>query len=136
MKKNQLKTKLFPILLAMVLLAACTDNDDNGGSSQSSPVDVGPTYTDKTVDVNRDGKAYGQVALRFYSDMPSVAYLRFGLSDNEAERILLKIVAGGYIITKKRSPNGDPFSYMMHVCVTYWRTCHLPVLNCRQRLRG
>lgn len=75
MKKNQLKTKLFPILLAMVLLAACTDNDDNGGSSQSSPVDVGPTYTDKTVDVNRDGKAYGQVALRFYSDMPSVAYI-------------------------------------------------------------
>ena len=62
MKKNQLKTKLFPILLAMVLLAACTDNDDNGGSSQSSPVDVGPTYTDKTVDVNRDGKAYVKIS--------------------------------------------------------------------------
>jgi len=27
------------------------------------------------VDVNRDGKAYGQVSLRFYSDMPSVAYI-------------------------------------------------------------
>ena len=40
-----------------------------------TPVDVGPSYTVKTVDVNRDGNAYGQVSLRYYSDLPSVAYI-------------------------------------------------------------
>ena len=119
-------TKLL-MLLTIILFAACTDNKDNPSDNpQQTPVDAGPAYTDKTVDVNRDGKAYGQVALRFYSDMPSVAYLRFGLSDNEAERILLKIVAGGYIITKKRSPNGDPFSYVVCLCVTCWQTFRWP----------
>ena len=68
-------TKLLMFLAAMAL-TACTDNIDiSDGSSQTTPVDAGPTYTDKTVDVNRDGNAYGQVSLRFYSDMPSVAYI-------------------------------------------------------------
>jgi hypothetical protein len=52
------------------------DNQDNpGGGPQLAPVDEGPAYTDKTVDVNRDGKVNGQVSLRYYSDMPSVAYI-------------------------------------------------------------
>ena len=69
------KTKLL-MLLAFIVLTACTDNNDNPGDNpQPTPVDAGPSYTDKMVDVNRDGKAYGQVSLRFYSDMPSVAYI-------------------------------------------------------------
>ena len=64
------------MLLASMVLVACTDNNDNPGDNPpQTPVDAGPSYTDKTVDVNRDGNAYGQVSLRFYSDMPSVAYI-------------------------------------------------------------
>lgn len=70
------KTIKLLMLLAILVLAACTDNNDNPGDNPPlTPVDAGPSYTDKTVDVNRDGNAYGQVALRFYSDMPSVAYI-------------------------------------------------------------
>ena len=64
--------------LAIFVMAACTDNNENeneGGGQQSAAIDAGPAYTDKTVDVNRDGAGYGQVSLRFYSDMPSVAYI-------------------------------------------------------------
>ena len=69
------KTLLF-LLLATTVLASCVDNQDNpGGGPQLAPVDEGPAYTDKTVDVNRDGKVNGQVSLRYYSDMPSVAYI-------------------------------------------------------------
>lgn len=64
------------MLLASMVLVACTDNNDNSGDNPpQTPVDAGPSYTDKTVDVNRDGNAYGQVSLRFYSDLPSVAYI-------------------------------------------------------------
>ncbi len=68
-------TKLL-MLLVIILFAACTDNNDNPGDPTQLPaIDAGPSYTDKTVDVNRDGKTYGQVSLRFYSDLPSVAYI-------------------------------------------------------------
>lgn len=68
-------TKLL-MLLVIILFAACTDNNDNPGDPTQLPaIDAGPSYTDKTVDVNRDGNIYGQVSLRFYSDMPSVAYI-------------------------------------------------------------
>jgi hypothetical protein len=64
-------TKLL-MLLVIILFAACTDNNDNPGDNpEPTPVDAGPSYTDKMVDVNRDGKTYGQVSLRFYSDLPS-----------------------------------------------------------------
>ena len=64
------------MLLAIILLSACTDNDDNpSGTPQPPAVDVGPSFAEKTVDVSRDGNAYGQVAIRFYSDMPSVPYI-------------------------------------------------------------
>ena len=69
-------TKLLMLLLTVILFAACTDNNDNPGDPTQLPaIDAGPSYTDKTVDVNRDGKTYGQVSLRFYSDLPSVAYI-------------------------------------------------------------
>ena len=68
-------TKLL-MLLAIMFLVACTDNNDNpSDNTPLTPVDVGPSYTVKTVDVNRDGNAYGQVSLRYYSDLPSVAYI-------------------------------------------------------------
>ena len=68
-------TKLL-MLLAIILFAACTDNNDNPGDNpQPTPVDAGPSYTDKMVDVNRDSKSFGKVSLRFYSNMPSVAYI-------------------------------------------------------------
>ena len=68
-------TKLL-MLLALIIFAACTDDNDNQGDNpQQEAIDAGPSYTDKIVDVKRDGKAYGQVPLRFYSDMPSVAYI-------------------------------------------------------------
>ena len=60
----------------LLMLVACTDNNDNpSDNTPLTPVDVGPSYTVKTVDVNRDGNAYGQVSLRYYSDLPSVAYI-------------------------------------------------------------
>ena len=75
-----MKTKNLWIPAAILVMAlgivSCTDNNDNPvDNPQPTPVDAGPSYTDKTVDVNRDGKVYGQVSLRFYSDMPSVAYI-------------------------------------------------------------
>jgi hypothetical protein len=73
---NFLNTTKMLMLLSIIVLAACSDNDDNSVDNlQPTAVDAGPSYTEKTVDVNRDGKAYGQVSLRFYSNMPSVAYI-------------------------------------------------------------
>ena len=70
------KTTNILMLLVIMVLAACTDNNENPvGNLQPASVDAGPSYTDKTVEVNRDGNAYGQVSLRFYSDMLSVAYI-------------------------------------------------------------
>ena len=69
------RTRLL-MLLATILFAACTDKQDNPGDNpQPTPVDAGPSYTDKMVDVNRDGQLFGKVSLRFYSNMPSVAYI-------------------------------------------------------------
>ena len=71
------KAMLCAAIVAMsVTIASCTDNDNTAGDdSQPTPIDAGTTYTDKMVAVNRDGNAYGEVSLRFYSDMPSVAYI-------------------------------------------------------------
>ena len=85
------------MMLAMMVLAACADSNDDSADNpidnlHPTAVDAGPSYTDKTVDVNRDGKAYGQVALRFYSDMPSVAYISVAdfhkiMTDGEAMKV-------------------------------------------------
>ena len=45
----------------MTMLTGCSADDDevnDNGDSQPASVDAGPSYTDKTVDVNRDGNAY------------------------------------------------------------------------------
>lgn len=61
---------------ALLLLAACTDDtSQDGGSSQPVPMDPGKGYTERAVSVNRNGKAAGTVTLRFYDDMPNVAYI-------------------------------------------------------------
>jgi len=60
----------------MMMLTACTDTvseDNNGG--EAVPMDPGKGYTERTVSVNRDGKEAGTVTLRFYDDMPNVAYI-------------------------------------------------------------
>ena len=76
MDMNMARTTKLLMLLALILLPACSDNIDNPSDNpQPTAIDAGHSYTDKMVDVNRDGKAYGQVSLRFYSDMPSVAYI-------------------------------------------------------------
>ena len=76
MKRNLFKN-LLPLMLALGVLPACTDSEENGSGygGQVAAVDAGPAFTDKLVDVNRDGQAYGQVAIRFYSDMPNVPYI-------------------------------------------------------------
>jgi len=76
--KKMKKQFLYLLLSATVLLAACSDsdNDVNGeGTDRQTAVDAGPAYADKSLPVNRDGSAYGQAAVRYYSDKPSVAYI-------------------------------------------------------------
>ena len=65
------------VLMVLSLLAACSedDNENNDGSIQTAPIDPGTAYTEHTVSVNRNGKDGGQVTLRFYADMPNVAYI-------------------------------------------------------------
>ncbi len=69
--------RLFALLIpALLLLAACTDdNSQDGGSSQPVAMDPGTGHTERAVSVIRDGKEAGQVTLRFYDDMPNVAYI-------------------------------------------------------------
>ena len=75
-RKETIWRKLLLLLLVTVTFSACTDSDDNpSDNTQLTAIDEGPSYTDKTIDVNRDGKTYGQVSIRFYSDMPSVPYI-------------------------------------------------------------
>ena len=69
--------RLFALLTpVLLLLAACTDivNEDNN-SGEAVPMDPGKGYTERAVGVARDGKAAGTVRLRFYDDMPNVAYI-------------------------------------------------------------
>ena len=81
MIENMRKIAKLQLLLASVLLSACSEivessyEDPEWEDDGPSCVDKGPLYTDKMVDTIRDGKPYGQVSLRFYSDMPSVAYI-------------------------------------------------------------
>ena len=68
--------RLLFTMLCMMMLTACTDTvseDNNGG--EAVPMDPGKGYTERTVSVNRDGKEAGTVTLRFYDDMPNVAYI-------------------------------------------------------------
>ena len=105
MRKETIWRRLFLLLLVTVTLSACTDSDDSlSDSPQSTALDEGPSFTDKAVDVNRDGNAYGQVSLRFYSDKPSVAYI------SVAE--FYRIMTGGE--TMKVERQGDLYKLTGH----------------------
>lgn len=64
-------------LLLLTLLSSCVDNsvEDNSANNQPVAMDPGKGYTERAVGVNRDGKEAGTVTLRFYDDMPNVAYI-------------------------------------------------------------
>ena len=58
------------------LMTGCVDDDiDDGSNVQPAAMDPGKGYKEQTVSVNRDGKDGGKVTLRFYDDMPNVAYI-------------------------------------------------------------
>lgn len=89
MKRNLFKN-LLPLMLALGVLTACTDSEENGSGNggQVAAVDAGPAFTDKLVDVNRDGQAYGQVAIRFYSAMPRRSERRVIVDATTFEQIM------------------------------------------------
>ena len=60
----------------MVLgFTACTDDNENSVQQPETNPDDQTAYTVKMVPVNRDGNNSGNVALRFYEDLPSVPYI-------------------------------------------------------------
>lgn len=85
------------LMLAVMTLVGCTDNIDAPVNPVEEAVDEGPSYTEKTVDVNRDGQAYGQVTLRFYADMPNVPYI--SVADFH------KVMTGGQTMKVQRQGN-------------------------------
>ncbi len=74
------KKKSIFIIMLLSLLSACSDDsnmDTNNDTNNGLPAAMDPEkgYTERTVNVNRNGKDGGQVTLRFYNDMPHVAYI-------------------------------------------------------------
>lgn len=71
------KQTFFFLTFLLALLTGCVDDgiEDNGANSQPVAMDPGKGFTERRVSVNRDGKDGGQVALRYYDDMPNVAYI-------------------------------------------------------------
>lgn len=66
------------LLFTAVLMTACTEVDDpvsSEGKTAETAVDPGKSNTDKILPVTRGKKSEGQLRLRYYSDMPSVAYV-------------------------------------------------------------
>jgi len=78
MKDSMNKHLYYILLLTTVLMAACTQVDAPVSDDSQTPqmaADPGQGYTDKTLPVTRDKQSEGQIRLRYYSDMPSVAYV-------------------------------------------------------------
>lgn len=72
------KIVYYLLLFTAVLMTACTEVDDpvsSEGKTAETAVDPGKSYTDKILPVTRGKKSEGQLRLRYYSDMPSVAYV-------------------------------------------------------------
>lgn len=71
-----MKTKFLVVLALMALATGCTDVGviDNSVKHDAA-MDPGKDYSERTVSVNRNGKDGGQVTLRFYDDLPNVAYI-------------------------------------------------------------
>lgn len=82
---KRLSNVLFVASLSLVLLTACSDENDyyygyrqNGGGREVHnvvPEDEGGKYKEKQVSVNRGGTYDGQVTLRFYDAQPNVPYM-------------------------------------------------------------
>ena len=64
-------------MLAALCLTACVDSDNDNTPGGTDIHDEGSltAYTERTVSVNRDGKPAPSVTLRFYDDLPNVAYI-------------------------------------------------------------
>ena len=71
--------KKISYLMAMTIVAlgftACSDDNDNSVQQPETNPDDQTAYTVKMVPVNRDGNNSGNVAIRFYEDLPSVPYI-------------------------------------------------------------
>ena len=73
-----MKTKYLVMLSLLAMVMGCTDDEggnDNSVTEGVAAMDAGKGYTERTVSVNRNGKDGGLVTLRFYDDMPNVAYI-------------------------------------------------------------
>ena len=66
--------RILSITLLTILLSACDDNTTTNDNS-ALPMDPGKGYKERTYSVSRNKKDDGQVTLRFYDDMPNVAYI-------------------------------------------------------------
>lgn len=66
--------RILSFTLLTILLAACNDNTTTD-DSRALPIDPGNGYKERTYSVSRNKKDNGQVTLRFYDDMPNVAYI-------------------------------------------------------------
>ena len=72
MKERSLWRMTAAVCIACSLLSSCTDKDNPVTGPDTPEVD----YQERLVPViDPQGKAQGTVTLRFYSDMPSVAYV-------------------------------------------------------------
>lgn len=63
-------------MLSVIVLTACVDSDKDskeGGEIHDKGSII--AFTERTVPVNRDGKQTETVTLRFYDDLPNVAYI-------------------------------------------------------------
>lgn len=70
------KKKLLGLLLTAMALTACVDSDKDSKEGDEIHDDGSKiAFTERTVPVNRDGKQAEAVTLRFYDDLPNVAYI-------------------------------------------------------------
>ena len=77
MKSNTYKSMWYMMVMAIIgcgLLSACTDDDNSPKSEPDKP--VVKDYSERMVPVvDPKGASQGTVTLRFYNDMPNVAYV-------------------------------------------------------------
>lgn len=98
---------LLLLLLTTVLMAACSFFDDPVSSEEQTPLtaaDPGQSYTDKMLPVTRNKQSEGQLRLRYYSDMPSVAYVSvadFHKLMTKGQEMTVTYEGGTYTLTTK-----------------------------------
>ena len=98
---------LLLLLLTTVLMAACSFFDDPVSSEEQTPLtaaDPGQSYTDKMLPVTRNKQSEGQLRLRYYSDMPNVAYVSvadFHKLMTKGQEMTVTYEGGTYTLTTK-----------------------------------